>query len=361
MRTVKRLSLQMASMDIEETQDLQEFLVLLNQKNKFEYVVFDMDSLDFNQFKRVYQLIYRHQVPCLIIGEDTSILHQLSHDFDCKLLTYLPKAILESMYTDSVLKLIRKNSSLNQFKSRVQSFSLQKKPKGLVPLALLLASEPLMKILYLKFSTGFSWDTIIRVITSIEGVMANFEFWFLFPLAAYALFSIRSWSFAFFTLLQAYALVSYFTYQQFTWPHVSETPHISTSFLLFLNSLLVGYFLTPENRRPYWNKMCQLWRDSSRFATKIPTTLNAHEQTTITNISKTGAYLTSDQSINVGDNMQLTMSMGSRDIQVNAKVRRTQSTAHEAYQGYGVEFVKLEKEERDFIHNYISGLQHRIQ
>ena len=69
MMTVKSLSLQMASMDIKETQDLQEFLARLNQNNKFEYVVFDMDSLDFNQFKRVYQLIYRHQVPCLIIGE----------------------------------------------------------------------------------------------------------------------------------------------------------------------------------------------------------------------------------------------------------------------------------------------------
>lgn len=352
------------SYEVSIKEDMEKFLETLTETSKvksIEFLVFDIDSCTLEQFKRVYQVINSHQIPCLIISDDPSILHQLTYDLESDFLSFLPKSILNSMFYETLTLLLEKNTAPSKLGRRIKDFSLMKKPKNLLWLALFLAGEPLYKVLYLKFSTGFSWDTINRVIFSIEGIIPNFEFWFLFPLAAYALYAVRSWSFFFFIGLQVYALYSYFSYEEFTWPFVAETPHLSNSLMLVFNFTLIGYFLIPEHRRPFWNKAQRLWRDSSRYATNIKAKINSNAETTITNLSKTGAYFTSKEKIAIGDNMQLTLKMGEKEMNLNAKVRRSQPTAHQEYMGYGVEFMKLDSADKEFIQDYISGLIHRLQ
>jgi hypothetical protein len=219
-------------------------------------------------------------------------------------------------------------------------------------------------VFYLKLQTGFDWEILSRTIFGIEGIVSNFEFWALFPLAGYALLSVRSWSFFFFISLQAYSLFAFFTYEKFTWPYVAETPHISSTLLLIFNSALVFYFMAPANRRPFWNKTRNLWRNTSRYATSLRTQYKLGSNkitTTVTNISETGAYFTTTKSLPIGHKMQIDIPINGEVKSIDAIVRRSQDTAHEKYFGYGIEFDYKTKADKVELKEFIHSLNHRIQ
>lgn len=339
-------------------------ITAVEEEDSVDFLVLDLDSINATQFQRLYQLLNIKQIPCLITSSDHSQLHKLTHELDETFVSFIPKSIIKTMFTETLMHLLEKCTPQKRLSKRIKDFSLTKKPKTLYVLAVVLLMEPLIKTFYLKATTGFAWDTLFRTLFSMEGVWPNFEFWFLFPLAGYALWSIKSWSFPFFIALQAYCIYSFATYEQFTWPYVAETPHLSSSILLFFNMLIIMYFITPENRRPFWNKTQRIWRDSSRYATNLRSEIkygSEVSQTTITNLSKTGAYFTSKEDYKVGEKMQLQFEVGGKEMVVQAKIRRMQPTAHEEYIGYGVEFTSVPSEEKEYIKDYVSGLVHRLQ
>lgn len=339
-------------------------LTSMQNEDSVEFVVLDLDSISRSQFKRLYQLLNIKQIPCVITSNDHSQLHELTHELDDTFVSFIPKTIIKTMFNETLMLLLEKCTPQKKLSKRIKDFSLTRKPRSLYFLAFILCLEPLVKIFYLKATTGFGWDTLFRTLFSIEGVWPNFEFWFLFPLAGYALWSIKSWSFPFFICLQMYSVYSFATYEQFTWPYVAETPHLSSGILLFFNMLIIIYFMTPENRRPFWNKTQRIWRDSSRYATNIKSEIKDSSlsyETTITNLSKTGAYFTSRQDYKIGDKMLIQFQVSGKEMSVEAKIRRMQPTAHEEYNGYGVEFTSVPKEEKEYIKDYVSGLVHRLQ
>ena len=204
----------------------------------------------------------------------------------------------------------------------------------------------------------------MRTIFSIEGVVKNFEFWGIFPLAGYALISVKSWSFFFFIALQTYGLYAFAAYEEFTWPYVAESPHISSSFLLITNLSIVAYFIVPANLRPYWNESRKIWRNTTRFATNIQAFFKHQDQninTTITNISETGAYFTSNKELEIGNKLLLDLPINGEVKTLEATIRRTQNTAHDKYFGYGVEFHYKNSQDKRDLKEYIETLNQRIQ
>ena len=327
-------------------------------------VVLDIDKVDFDGLARLYKIVNHLQIPCLFISNDPAMLNTLRQEMDNTFISFLPKGILNTMFNDTLKLLLKKTNPATKMSRRFIEVSTLEKPISLYLLAMGLFLEPIIKILYLKIQTGFEWDILFRTIFSIDSALGNFEFWALFPLAGYALISVRSWSFFFFIGLQVYSLYTYFTYEKFTWPYVAETPHISTGLLLMFNFALVLYFIVPANRRPYWNKTRRLWRNTSRYATNLQTKFKSNGNTiptTITNISETGAYFTTSQNMPVGHTMQIELPINGEIRNLEAIIRRTQPTAHDNYHGYGVEFTYKSKEEKHEIKEYINSLNHRIQ
>lgn len=344
----------------ESIEDGIEFLT----SNVVHLLIIDIDDIEYESLGRLYKIINHLQMPSLITSSDPSILNNLRVDMDNAFISFLPKGILNTMFTDTLQLLIKKTNPAAQVSKRFMQVGTLDKPMSLYFLSIALILEPIIKILYLKLQTGFEWEILARTIFSIQGFMGNFEFWALFPLAGYALLSVRSWSFFFFIGLQFYSLFAYFTYEKFTWPYVAETPHVSTSLLLAFNFSLVMYFLVPANRRPYWNKTRRLWRNTSRYATSLQTQFKTNGNTistTITNISETGAYFTSTKNFPVGHKMSLELPINGKVKSLEAIVRRTQDTAHENYFGYGIEFNYKNKNEKIELKNYINSLNHRIQ
>ena len=264
-------------------------------EHSFSLIVLDIDNLEGLHLNRFYKIIMSLQIPTMLIGSDPTILNKLRSEFDNKLLTFLPKSILNSMFGESLNLLLNKTNKAERFNNRVKNIGAQKKPFTFYLLATLLFCEPLIKLCYLKLNTGFAWETVLRTAFSIEGIFHNFEFWGIFPLAGLALVTIRPWSLFVFTATQIYALFTVITYEKFTWPYIAETPHISTSLLIGLNAAILMYLLIPENRKPYWFKTSSLWRNTARFAINLKTNFRYNDivqETTITNISESGAYFT---------------------------------------------------------------------
>lgn len=331
---------------------------------RVDLVVIDIDQLDESAIDRFYKLLSHLETPCLMTGSDTNFLNKLRLELDTNFISFLPKTILNTMFGETIKVLLDKNALTQKLTKRIIKTSALPKSKYLYLLAVFLFLEPFIKIFYLKFTTSFEWDVLLRTIFSIDGVIKNFEFWAIFPLAGYALISVRSWSFFFFIGLQLYSLYAFATYEKFTWPYVAEAPHISTSFLLFTNILIMAYFLVPAHFRPYWYESRKIWRNTSRFGTSLKAFFHHQNETvntTITNISETGAYFTSTKSLPIGHRMYIDLPINGQMRSLEAIVRRAQHTAHENYFGYGIEFNFKSNQEKQNIKEYIETLNSRIQ
>lgn len=348
---------------ISSKDNIEEALHFLTE-NPVELVVFDIDDISNDAIERIYKLINHFEVPCLMTGSDPGFLNKLRLELDQTFLSFLPKPILRSMFTETMTLLLNKCGTTKKVAKRILTTGHLPKTKTLFLLATFLFCEPLLKVLYLKFQTGFEWEILMRTIFSIEGVFKNFEFWGIFPLAGYALISIRSWSFLFFMGLQTYSIYAYFAYEQFTWPYVAQSPHVSTTLLLICNLSIIMYFMVPAHFRPFWNETRKIWRNTTRFATNIQAFFkhkNKNINTTITNISETGAYFTSSQDLGVGEKIFLEIPINGEIKKIEATIRRTQATAHEEYTGYGVEFHYKTSQDKKDLKEYVSSLNLRIQ
>ncbi|MBT4789990.1 MAG: PilZ domain-containing protein [Halobacteriovoraceae bacterium] len=343
---------------------LEEGIDFLSHSNCADLIIIDFDDVEAQTLERFFSLINHVQTPCLIVCSNANQLAKLRNDLDDTFISLLPKGIINTMFKDTINLLLEKVNQTTKVSKRLMQVSTHEKPLTLYVLAATLIFEPIIKILYLKFQTGFEWEILARTIMSIEGFVANFEFWALFPLAGYALISIKVWSFFFFVGLQIYTLYTYFTYEKFTWPYVAETPHVSTTLLLFFNIALIIYFLVPENRRPFWSQTRRLWRNTSRYHTNLQTLIKSGREridTTITNISSTGAYFTSKQNLPIGHKMQIEITINGEVKHIEAIVRRTQETAHKDYFGYGIEFSYNNKEDKLELKKFIENLNQKIQ
>jgi hypothetical protein len=333
-------------------------------EHSVDLVVFDIDNISNDAIERIYKLINHFEVPCLMTGSDPGFLNKLRVELDQSFLSFLPKPILRSMFTETMTLLLNKCGTTKKVAKRILATGHLPKTKTLFLLATLLFCEPLLKVLYLKFQTGFEWDILMRTIFSIEGAFKNFEFWGIFPLAGYALISVRTWSFLFFMGLQAYSIYAYLAYEQFTWPYVAQSPHVSTSLLLICNLSIIMYFMVPAHFRPFWNETRKIWRNTTRFATTTQAFFKHKDKninTTITNISETGAYFTSTQELGVGERISLEIPINGEIKKIEATIRRTQATAHEDYTGYGVEFHYKSSQDKKDLKEYVNSLNLRIQ
>lgn len=332
--------------------------------NKVFFVVFDIDQTAPQQIERVYKLINHLEIPCLITSSDPDFLNKLRIELDTTYISFLPKSIFNSMFTETIRLLLQKNVPAKQLTKRIFNTSSLPKTKTVYLLSGLLFCEPFIKIFYLKFLTGFDWDILFRTILAIDGIFKNFEFWGLFPLAGYALLSVKSWSFLFFIGLQLYNIYAFAVYEKFTWPYVAESPHISSSFLLLINLAIIMYLLVPAHIRPYWNETRKIWRNTTRFATNLKALFKHNDKkihTTITNISESGAYFTATQPLPIGYKMQLEIPFKDQISSLDAVIRRKQPTAHQQYTGYGVEFKYKNAKEKKILKSYIQNLSYRIQ
>jgi len=219
---------------------------------------------------------------------------------------------------------------------------MKKKPLIFILLAFAHFLEPLIKILYFKATTTFSFSTILGNIMQIEAPREIFDFWLLFPLAGLALLSVKKWSYPIFVGVQAYSIYSHLTYEKYTWPYVSETPFISSLSLLVMNVLIICYFSLPDVRKPFFDQSVRWWETRKRYGLNIPISFsltkdNAIYNSDILNISQSGVFLSDHQSVNIGSVIKMNLIYKGLSLHVKGKVKSHHS--FENIPGVGVKFI----------------------
>jgi len=329
-----------------------------------QLIVIDLDAIDSDSFERIEQLVNFKQIPTILLSNNPNADEEFGIPRDHLFIEFVISTSVEKHFVKSVSTLFERTGSGIKIKHRLSKISQGKKPRSFYFIAALLFCEPILKTLYMKFSTGFEFEVVFRTIFSMEGIVTNFEYWFMFPVAGLALVSEKSWSFLVFMFVQAYCIFAHFYYVEFTWPYVSDSPHVSSSFLMLINTAVILYFLVPEHRRPFWNKSQKLWRNTSRYATSLPAYFSSGGEklyTSITNISKTGAYFVSKENIPVGEKTSLQFIIDGKVHEVDAVVKRTHDTEEKNVYGYGVEFESLTTPIKEVIDQYIEKLDTKLQ
>lgn len=123
------------------------------------------------------------------------------------------------------------------------------------------------------------------------------------------------------------------TYEQYTWPYVSEVPFASGLILLFVNSLIIIYFALPDVRRPFFDKSVRWWETRTRYAMKIPVTFTHNNPNqildgVIENISQTGVFINHKNIVAVDSEIKLNLIYHDLSITLRGKV-----VSHHAFKG----------------------------
>jgi hypothetical protein len=278
-------------------EDIFEGISLFESK-KFNLIVFNLTDCKLNErdLSRLKKLVLSRKTNCIFISNQKEILNFDEIEF---VQSFVPEHI--DLYIDDSIKELQRRRDLT---TKYLEQSKQKRSIPFYLLGILLLSEPLLKVLFLKIDTGFGFGKVFEVVTSIEDPLKFLEFWALFPLAGLALLRPAAISLFVFATVQLYSVYSYLNYEKFTWPFVQENPHISSALLLCLNLGILAFFLIPENRKPYLFKTKELFRKNKRIDCSLNGTAKFDGgvlEVEVLNLSETGLMASTKKKIGHGE------------------------------------------------------------
>ena len=284
--------------------------------------------------------IHDNGIPTLFVSADKSNEKKIKASNFQNVAKFLPKPISKNVLTDAISDIFNQVSHNKKFFPRINRSIPYSRPISIIIIALLHIFEPITKILYFKAYTEFPLSVVLSNILSIDNTKSFFEFWLLFPLAGFALLSIRKWAYIFFLTVQCYAIYTHFTYQEFTWPYISKTPLLSSTLLLAINILIIIYFLIPAVRRPFFHRRLRLWETAPRFKINIPCKIETKLGTTLDcnliNLSKTGAFISSPTPFEMFENIIFNFTFYNFKFSLRGKVVNRHISDN--INGYGIKF-----------------------
>jgi hypothetical protein len=216
---------------------------------------------------------------------------------------------------------------------------MNRKPLLLRIFSTLLILEPVIKIILLSVQTEFHPMHIASRGLSLDAI-GLFNFWLLFPLAGVLLIKLNPYTFIAYFVVQIYSLIFHLSYESYTWPYLSELPHLSSVLLLSINIILTLYILLPKTRELFFNQNLRWWERGSRFSVDRPcfvfadgNELKGH----LDNISHSGALISCSEKLPMETTVDLEFELLDEPFKLKAKIVRevynTQLTT-----GHGVQF-----------------------
>ena len=181
---------------------------------------------------------------------------------------------------------------------------MRKKPFFLTLLSVLCLIEPLIKIIYFKITTNFSFIIIMANLSERDSFREVFEFWLLFPIAGLMIIKLRNWSYMGFIGLMSYIIYTIINYEEYTWPYNSDTPFMYSYVVAMICFAIIVYFLLPSTRRPFFDARVRWWEPMVRYNVDMPCQLVTSKgswKSTIYNMSKSGVFVQDSDKVEVGD------------------------------------------------------------
>jgi len=303
-------------------------------------IITEYDETTYNEMDRIIDICCLHEIPIIILtsGNDVQIELKTKHS---SIYVY-PTIKGDYGELKKIYNRIKPRSNLvSKIDERLMRFSNRKLPIIFKVVIVFLLLEPGMKIIYLWMMTDFSIFTVLDNIKRIPMGLKFIQFWFLFPISGLLLLFFRKMFFVIFLLLQVYSIIAHLTYQKFTWPYVSKTPHVSSMLLLLINILLIIYLFLSDERKRFADMTKVWWRKQRRVEVDLPCKLITSENEVIDgmikNISPEGAFICDSRELNIGDNYLIDIT--DQDISIYSVVRNKRQGG--SNNGYGVQFQSL--------------------
>jgi len=214
------------------------------------------------------------------------------------------------------------------------------RPWSLLILAWLHFLGPIGNILLSSLIQHVSPFKYFSALVASESLLGLVEDFALIPLAGWAIYSCRKWSYPVFLGVAAVTVFS--NVRQW-----SQSPEIFPVSLLFvtvvLDAILVGYFLIPEVRRTYFDPKVRWWDNQTRYAVRFAVGVDYEEAGTpkhftgkVHDLSEGGVFVSIDAEVPVSATVCLFFKEEVPPITVSGTIvyRRNSGVA-----GYGIKFL----------------------
>lgn len=197
-----------------------------------------------------------------------------------------------------------------------------------------------MKVLYFKAATNFDLGIIIANLRAHEGFLEVLDFWLIFPLAGLLIMRLRKWTYFAFISVLAYNIFRMMTYEKYAWPYYSENPFAYNYIVVGLSAAVILYFLSPNVRRPFFDRRVRWWETMKRHQVELECRLrneDSHFSSKILNISKNGAFIHYSAFIPRGAIFMLRFELLGQSFDLPVEV--TSRHDYNSVSGYGVRFL----------------------
>lgn len=232
------------------------------------------------------------------------------------------------------------------------------KPWPLLILAFFHFIEPLLKILFYSVYFQVNPIDVVMIEYKTASALHVFEYFFLFPIAGIALYSVKKWSFPVFLIVEVWVLA-------FNLPYLNELYQTNQTWLLgfftlfgVLNITVVSYLLLPAVRIAYLDPRIRWWEAKARYAVEIPAKMNDSGMGMVKNISKTGVFIATHKELIIDSEVQLEFSL----IPPRSTHLITKGVVqHKFYmgnvEGYGIQFSEQSLSNKNTINSMINYLE----
>lgn len=185
---------------------------------------------------------------------------------------------------------------------------------------------------------GLPFMEYLRLFVENRGVIGLIRLFAVMPLAGYAIYAIKPWSYPLFLAIVGWEFyANYQTYREFT-------AYFSMPLFIFSYTLsigLVSYFLVPAVRRYYFNRRLRWWESKPRYATDIRAELELEGNTiecTIKDISRGGAFIEIKSQMIQNTEVKLEFNRDKHHFILTSRVVHRLHHDDDTVAGYGLEF-----------------------
>lgn len=232
------------------------------------------------------------------------------------------------------------------------------KPWPLLILAFIHFIEPVTKITF--YSIYFHINPLNAVVNVYQGSSAIqvFEFFFLFPIAGYAIYAVKKWSYPVFIIVEIWVFMINMPYLNELY-QTNQMPLLGF-FILFgaINLSIVTYLLLPAVRIAYLDPRIRWWEAKPRYSVNIDCKVNNKTAGTIKNISASGVFITTETNFIINSSVELAFQFTapSIDFYIKSKAIVLHKFVINDIEGYGARFVDLSKDNKRQINKIIKYL-----
>ncbi|MCK5072491.1 MAG: PilZ domain-containing protein [Bacteriovoracaceae bacterium] len=324
---------------------------------KPKILIIDISELGKKETGRIIDICNLYEIQHVLVSTNDGDLKEFEKTMNGSLTRFLSYTIYGEFLFQTVEEIKKNNKIMNILGNRLSKVSSRKYPILVKIIIVMLLVEPLMKIMYLWLITGYHLDKVFDNIIRIPFGINFMEFWFVFPLSGVLLLLFRKFLFFIFIMIQMYSILAHLSYQKFTWPYVSETPHVSSVILLILNILLVIYLLSSDEKKRFFDMTKAWWRQSPRYDVdwkcEIVLKDGSKSEAKVKNISLSGALVADTGHASVQDNFAILIQKDGSLLHLDATVVNHQKSKEG--QWVGVNFVSLSRHQKVLLKNVIKS------